>query len=408
MFKTQLETHSGQSAREVHRALQLALKSMAEAEKCAVICFGEIMARKLYRELGYGSIHHYAEVELGFSPRRTRDFVALSKKLAELPLLKEEVESGNLGYTAARVIAPIMDETNEKGWVELATTHSRRELEREVKRAKLEAVEVAKGQPTLLPAPKQRPAAVVPVRVSLEMTPTQFARYEGLWEKIRKQGGVPVDQVEALLAVMQSCVEVGGPRGPEKTAAHPPVQIHIHQCDECGKATVQSSRGELEIGAAELEQAQCDCRISRPGVRNSTSIPPATRRSVLANARHKCQRPGCDHTRYLAVHHKVRRAQGGSNDPENLICLCSACHKLLHDMSLSLVKSPPAIYKWRSGAISTGTCPPCRVDTYNPRGSNILLRGNLSSPPSFSRLNFPKLGWIKPVTSVFLKCPGVK
>ncbi len=213
MPETRQETHSSQSAHEVHLALKSALQKMAEAEKCAVICFGEIMARKLYRELGYGSINHYAEAELGFSARRTRDFVALSRKLADLPRLKAEVESGNLGYTAARVIAPIVDRTNEQGWVEYATTHSRRELEREVKTAKREAAEVAQGQPPLLPAPKTRPAAVVPVRVSLEMTPTQFARYEKLREQISKRGGVPADPVEALLAVMQSFAGSGGPRG---------------------------------------------------------------------------------------------------------------------------------------------------------------------------------------------------
>ncbi len=354
MLEARQETRSGQSAREAHLALKSALKKMAEAEKCAVICFGEIMARRLYRELGYGSINHYAETELGFSARRTRDFVALSRKLADLPRLKAEVESGKLGYTAARVIAPIVDRTNEQGWVEYATIHSRRELECEVKTARMEAAETAKGQATLLPVPKTRPAAVVPVRVSLEMTPTQFARYEILWEQIRKQGGVPADQVEALLAEMQSFAAEAGPRGPRNQATQPPAQIHIHQCEDCGQASVQTSRGELVIGEAELAQAECDCRVSRPGERNTSSIPPATRRQVMANARHKCQRPGCNHTRYLEVHHKTPRSQGGTNDSDNLICLCSACHRLVHEKNpaVSWVKSPPAVYQWRSGGIA--------------------------------------------------------
>ncbi len=351
MLEIRQGTRSGQSAREVHLAPKSALQKMAEAEKCAVICFGEIMARKLYRELGYGSINHYAEAELGLSARRTRDFVALSRKLADLPRLKAEVESGKLGYTAARVIAPIVDQSNEQGWVEYATTHSRRELEREVKTAKREAVGAAQGQPALLPPPKTNPAAVVPVRVSLEMTPTQFARYEEPRERIRKRGGVPTDPVEALLAVMQSFTVSGGPRGPQDRGSEPPAQIHIHQCEDCGQASVQTSRGEIPIGPAELAQAQCDCRIGRPGERNTTSVPPAARRRILAAARHKCQRPGCNHTRYLEVHHKTPRSQGGTNDPHNLICLCSACHRLAHEKNLAVswVKSPAAVYRWRSG-----------------------------------------------------------
>lgn len=32
----------------------------------------------------------------------------------------------------------------------------------------------------------------------------------------------------------------------------------------------------------------------------------------------------------LAAHHAVRRSQGGSNDPTNLICLCSRHHNWVH------------------------------------------------------------------------------
>jgi len=334
----------GQSANEVHLALKSALKSMAEAEKCAVICFGEIMERKLYRELGYGSINQYAEVALGFSTRRTTDFVMLCKRLKKLPLVKKQVESGKLGYTAARVIAPVVDQTNESGWVDFALKHSRRDLEREVKRARKEAVDTAKGQRSLLPVPASRPAAVVPVRVSLEMTPTQFAQYEALWE-----------QIDALLELMQSFASETRPRG----RTSPPVQIHIHQCEDCAKASIQTGKGELEIGEAELEQAECDCQVSHPGKRNTTSIPPATRREILAKYRHKCQRPGCNHTRYLQIHHKIPRSRGGSNDPDNLICLCQACHRLLHEnkglnrtaipRGDDQVKAPTPVYQWGSG-----------------------------------------------------------
>jgi len=64
--------------------------------------------------------------------------------------------------------------------------------------------------------------------------------------------------------------------------------------------------------------------------------------------RHKCQRPGCDHTRYLEIHHKIYRSRGGTNDPSNLTCLCSACHALTHEKRGFQVKSPPGIYEWRA------------------------------------------------------------
>ena len=43
---------------------------------------------------------------------------------------------------------------------------------------------------------------------------------------------------------------------------------------------------------------------------------------------------GCGQTRFLAVHHLVLRSEGGRNDPENLVTLCTHCHRLLHERFL--------------------------------------------------------------------------
>ena len=121
---------------------------------------------------------------MGFSKSRTNDFIMLCRKLKNLSLMKDQLESGDLGYTKARVLAPVVDKTNEKGWLDYAANN--------------EATDKAAGQQPLIAVPKKRPAAVVPVRVSMEMSPTQYARYEKLWEQIRKQGGALADKVEAL------------------------------------------------------------------------------------------------------------------------------------------------------------------------------------------------------------------
>ena len=321
---------AGQPASVAHAALKSAVGTMEKAKQNAVLWFGDILERKLYRELGYGSINQYAKQELGFSTSRTGDFLSICRSLERLPKVKEKLESGELGYTHARELVKVADEKNQDDWLQFAQGSSRRELEREVKRAKQEVADQAAGQPSLLPVPRKRPAAVCPVRVSMEMSPSQFARYEALWEQIRKQGTAPGDKVEALLEMMASSLEKTSPRGDIGTPVRPPVQIHVHQCPDCGKATVQTGRGELELSRAELAQAECDCQISRPGDRNTTSIPPVTRRRVLARDRHQCQSPGCGHTRHLEIHHKIPRSRGGTNDPSNLSVLCSACHSLQH------------------------------------------------------------------------------
>jgi len=58
-----------ESARFADAALKKSIGAMDRAQQCAVLWFGDIMQRRLYRELGYSSINQYARVELEFSKR---------------------------------------------------------------------------------------------------------------------------------------------------------------------------------------------------------------------------------------------------------------------------------------------------------------------------------------------------
>ena len=344
----------GQPAKVVHESLKSASLTMEKAKRNAVLWFGEVHQRKLYKGAGFSSIQHYAQAELGWSRSKTYDFLSICQKLEKLPKVKAKVAAGELDYAHTREIVKVSNTDNQEDWLKVAMNSSSRKLATEVQRAKREAAYVARGQGSLLPDRASLPAAAVPARISLEMSPTQLARYEALWEKVRKLGGLPADKIEAMLDLMAFYVEEKSTRvdkfeGQSDTApGQPPVQIHIHECPTCEKSTVQTSRGELELKPIEIEKAHCDAQLSRPGKRNTCAIPPKTRREVLSRDRHCCRRPGCHTTRFLEVHHKVPRAQGGTNSAENLITLCSGCHQLVHEKRF-LVKSPGGVY---SGIIS--------------------------------------------------------
>ena len=336
----------GLPAARADAALKSTLQTLESAKQNAILWFGEILDRQLYKELGYSTIHHYAEQELGFGSSKIYDYLNICRKLKQLPKVKDKVASGALGYTHARELLKVTDEKNQDQWLEVALNNPRKELERQVKQAKRAAADQMSGQPSLMPVPASHPAASVSTRVGFELSATQLARYEALWEKMRKMGGLPADRAEALLAMMDFFVAENSTRV-ENAAAAAPVQIHIHQCPDCERATVQTSRGEGALASEELAQAQCDAVISRPGRRNAATIPPKIRREVLTGARYQCQRPGCGNTRFLEIHHKVPRSRGGTNDADNLTCLCSGCHALHHATSAgAFVKSPPAGYRF--------------------------------------------------------------
>ena len=95
------------SAREVHARLQRALADLQRAERNAVLWFAEVMRRELYRDLGYGSIYHYATEALGFSKSKTAQFIRLTLSLEELPVLRQAVAKGEVSWTKAREVATV-------------------------------------------------------------------------------------------------------------------------------------------------------------------------------------------------------------------------------------------------------------------------------------------------------------
>lgn len=130
------EFRPGLAADQAHLALKTSVAIMNRAQHCAVLWFAEIMRRERYRELGFSRMRAYALEELGFSPTRAGDFVRLARKLDELPAVQQEMAAGKLGDTKARVIASVADPSNEKGWLKVARSQSRRALAATVHQAR--------------------------------------------------------------------------------------------------------------------------------------------------------------------------------------------------------------------------------------------------------------------------------
>ena len=325
-----------QSAARAHSSLRHSLAAMDQAHQCAVLWFGEIMRRRLYRELGYSSINQYAQQELKFSRSRTGDFICLARRLDDLPAVREALASGKLGYTKAREIVAVATPATEKRWLAVAQG-PRKDLVSEVKRVKRAAkADPAQGELIPAAAPVVAPREL-PVRFQVELSPEQEARRAALVERLHKLGGVPADRAELLLEALAALVEtkedeIRGnitPRGAH--SVRPPVQIHVHEDAATGRMTVETDSGERELGRAEAERMRCDAAVCRSGGRNTTTIAPRMRREVLARDRHRCQAPGCGRTRFLEVHHILSRSRGGSNRADNLVTLCAACHRLRHE-----------------------------------------------------------------------------
>jgi phage terminase large subunit GpA-like protein len=62
---------------------------------------------------------------------------------------------------------------------------------------------------------------------------------------------------------------------------------------------------------------------------------------LMKRDRYRCCVPGCDNRLWLHVHHLKYHCRGGATVPENLVVLCSACHRLIHAGKLRVVGEAP-------------------------------------------------------------------
>jgi 5-methylcytosine-specific restriction endonuclease McrA len=280
----------------------------------------------------------YVTEGLGCTRNRYWQFKRLADDLDRLPVLKDAVSSGQVGWTKAQQVARVATSETESAWVDRAVAGGRRELEVAVRAAlgktPAKRREAAGQLAFATVAEPVAPAQVVdvPTTISLRADGLQLARFEALLEKALKLRVVPAgtDRLDAILAALESLVASAD--GAPSRNATPAVQVIVQQCPDCASAAAVTSRGEKRLAPAQVEALACDARVKRPGRPNRATIAPSVRTAVLARDRYKCATPGCGATHFLEVHHVVPRARGGSNKAENLVTLCGRCHRFAHEL----------------------------------------------------------------------------
>jgi len=418
----------GRAPSTVHASLVRSLEVAEAATGQALLRFGEVLHRTLYRPLGYLTIQTYAAAELGFSAKKAEQFVQLARLVRRYPRLRRSLERGKLTWTQVRTVAPILTEASEAHWVARAEALSRRELSEEIRRARAaQRAEVATptqvplspGEgaiepgrvpaPTATPnppgdtgpapepapstlasapgstvAPSPAPAATPPpagprsdevmCSVTLRFRPLDRARLERLVESLRRSGhrgdreALILDALEKLAAApgahratdgadgacgtdnTNSTDGTDSTDGPGSCTADPPSpsigtrpahQVVVTLCPSRRSASTGVGAGIRPVDPITLDALLCDADVvDERGHRRST-IPPSTRRRVLARDRHRCATPGCGSTRHLEIHHRGPVSRGGTNEIGNLITVCRSCHRSIHDRRLCLSPRAP-------------------------------------------------------------------
>lgn len=339
----------GLPAGEVDTALRQSLVVLDRARECAVLWFGEVVRRELYRDLGYASAHQYAHMALGFSRNRTNQFLRLAGDLERLPRLRAAVADGSLGWTKAQQVARVATPRSEGDWVDKALGATRHELAQAIKARRQRGRN--NNQSSLdLPdaAAMTMPAEPAPTSLTFRLTAVDLARYEGLIESIKKQGLVRPEATreEVLLTALANLAE--GTPVRRRTAGNP-YQVVIYECESCKRAHAVTSGGDKLVTTAEHTAIGENAVVIANGQRVGSGVTPRLRRFVLARDRYRCRAPGCGSRHFLEIHHVLPQEEGGQHSATNLVTLCGRCHRFLHEH--------PNV-SWAEGLLTTANVAP--------------------------------------------------
>jgi 5-methylcytosine-specific restriction endonuclease McrA len=287
------------------RAIEVSSRyKKAEAELVDVI--QQLEENQVYLERGHASLSSYVVSELGLGENVTYTLITIARKARQVPELKTQLHAGALTLSNARRVAAILTPANQEEWIRKARELSNRQLEREIVRVKPEEAVV------------ERVSYVTPDRVKLQLglSEREIAKLRRVQDLLSQSQKRAVSLEQAIEALSSEFLRRHDPL--EKAKRHEE-RSEKKSTQKVGELVTLRAHGRERISADLLHRVNL-----RDHRRCAQILPDGTR---------------CNRTRWVEVHHKIPRCEGGPNSLENLVTLCSTHHRFWHR------KNPPKVSK---------------------------------------------------------------
>ncbi len=331
------------------------------------------------------SCAHWLAWRVGWDLRTARERVRVARKLAELPLVDEQLRLGAMLYSQARAILRVATAEKEAVWVEYAKRMPASQLDTLCRSyGNVQADDQARGAEAGAMA-GARAGAEVAAQVAALCTVTRRSLDNGI---MNFEVVLPSDEAAIVWAALNAAIDSARA---ELTPAESTPAEHLPAKPPAVKVTTSADRGRHRadtfvnmiqervrgnrpqrtpieiiitvphaglhgsaepsdlammadgdvIAAATARRLCCDAGmvvaqvdVDAQGVplsirRKTRTILAAIKCALLLRDR-TCRFPGCTHSRYVDGHHITHWANGGETALSNIMLLCSAHHTLLH------------------------------------------------------------------------------
>ena len=322
---------------------------------------------------GARSCAHWLAWRIGWDLTTARERLRVARRLAELPIVDEQLRLGAMSYSRARAISRVANSENEKLWVEYAKRMPASSLDKLCR--SYQSVQQSAG-PTSDAADKRsvvkrllddgmiRIEIVLPrdeamtvwavinsaAKSAAPPAPAPVPAPETSAEVSRRARAMAAQRADAVMAIANE--RARGDR-PNRTPIEVLVTVPVAGLHTSAEASAPGAPSDIAMTAegealapATIQRLCCDAGIVVASVdqhgeplsvgRKTRTISAAIKRALLLRDG-SCRFPGCTNRHFVDGHHVEHWARGGKTALSNLMLLCSAHHRLLHEGGFSVV-----------------------------------------------------------------------
>src|SRR5215217_824615 len=227
--------HEAEWARVDQRLRSIAGRRAAlDAEEAHLLRYAEEL--KLWRAFGFGSALEYMERAMGYSPHTAAERLRVARAIAELPLIAEALQRGELAHSAVRELSRVAVPDTEEAWLEAARGKSLREIE----------AMVSGHKPGHLPTDETEPR-LHRKTITIEVSPETYDLWRKMHALAAEEHGQRLSDDELITSVFRRAYGGGGEAPDGDRVSTPAYKIAIKQCPDCQRAWQYSGGRDIEV-----------------------------------------------------------------------------------------------------------------------------------------------------------------
>jgi hypothetical protein len=301
--------------------------------------------RKVWERDGATSMTSWLAARYGLGRGTAREWVRVARALRGLPRIAEVYAAGRLSWDQLRPLTRFVIPDTEEYWVEkgprLRPAGLWREAERHQRKDLRETNDWHRQRYLSLWKDPEFPVFYLEGRFGSEQGAALPQALEHRSQEV-VVADEPADSGGARMAdaLVELCTGATSDQAPRPTVVvHAGAEVLTGEEPERGPLMAETEDG-VGLPTESIRRLACDSRIEwvlhREGRvvgigRQGRSVPDQLLRVLRHRDQGACRFPGCERRRWVQAHHLVHWGRGGGTDLDNLVLLCHAHHRLIHE-----------------------------------------------------------------------------